>query len=50
MMAKAFQDMLEQFGLSEKILGLHANNASANDKLTTKLSSLDNLFKVEYWA
>src|SRR5882762_9189483 len=49
-MAKAFQDMLEQFGITEKILGLNADNASANDKQTTKLSSLDNSFKEEYQA
>ena len=49
-MAKAFQHMLEQFGLTEKIMGLNADNASANNKLTTKLSSLNNLFKEEYWA
>jgi len=49
-MAKAFQHMLEQFGLTEKILGLNADNASANNKLTTKLSSLDNSFKEEYRA
>ena len=49
-MAKAFQDMLEQFGLSEKILGLNADNASANDKLTTKLSSLNNSFQEDYQA
>ena len=49
-MAKAFQDMLEQFGLSEKILGLNADNASANDKLTTKLSSLNNSFQEDYRA
>ena len=49
-MAKAFQDMLEQFGLSKKILGLNADNASANDKLTTKLSSLNNSFQEDYRA
>ena len=49
-MAKAFQHMLEQFGLTEKILGLNADNASANNKLTTKLSSFDNSFKEEYRA
>jgi hypothetical protein len=49
-MAKAFQDMLERFGLTEKILGINADNASANDKQTTKLSSLNNSFKEEYRA
>jgi hypothetical protein len=49
-MAKAFQDMLERFGLTERILGVNADNASANDKQTTKLSSLNNSFKEEYQA
>jgi hypothetical protein len=49
-MAKAFQDMLEQFGLTERILGINADNASANDKQTTQLSSLNNSFKEEYQA
>jgi hypothetical protein len=49
-MAKAFQRMLERFGLTERILGVNADNASANDKQTTKLSSFDNSFKEEYRA
>ena len=49
-MAKAFQNMLEQFGLTERILGINADNASANNKQTTKLSSLNNSFKEEYRA
>jgi len=44
-MAKAFQNMLESFGLTEKILAVNADNASANDKQTTKLSNLDNSFE-----
>jgi len=47
-MAKAFQDMLERFGLTEKILGLNADNTTANDKQTTKLGSFNNSFKEEY--
>jgi hypothetical protein len=43
-MAKAFQDMLERFGLTQKILAFNADNATANDKQTTKLSALDNSF------
>ena len=49
-MAKAFQNMLEQFGLTDRVLGINADNASANDKKTTKLSSLNNSFKEEYQA
>jgi hypothetical protein len=44
-MAKAFQNMLERFGLTEKILSFNADNATANDKQTTKLSTLDNSFE-----
>jgi hypothetical protein len=43
-MANAFQEMLELFGLTDKILAVNADNATANDKLTTKLNALDNLF------
>jgi len=43
-MAKAFQDMLERFCLTEKILAVNADNATANDKQTTKLNDLDNSF------
>jgi hypothetical protein len=31
-MANAFQAMLEQFGLTEKILTVNADNATSNDK------------------
>ena len=41
-MANAFQKMLEQFGLTEKILSVNADNASPNNTLTTKLDQLDN--------
>jgi hypothetical protein len=46
-MAKAFQAMLERFGLTEKILAVNADNATANDKQTTKLDSLNNSFNEE---
>jgi hypothetical protein len=44
-MAKAFQAMLERFGLTEKILAFNADNATANDKQTTKLDALNNSFE-----
>ncbi|KAG1806028.1 hypothetical protein EV424DRAFT_1298127, partial [Suillus variegatus] len=43
-MARAFQAMLEQFGLTQKILALNADNASANDTQTKYLATLDNSF------
>ena len=43
-MVKAFQAMLKCFGLTEKILAVNADNATANDKQTTKLDSLNNSF------
>jgi hypothetical protein len=46
-MALAFQDMLERFGLTEKIHAVNADNATANDKQTTKLGALDNSFEEE---
>jgi hypothetical protein len=46
-MAKAFQAMLKRFGLTEKILAVNADNATANDKQTTKLDSLNNSFNEE---
>jgi hypothetical protein len=46
-MAKAFQEMLEHFCLTEKILAINADNATPNDKQTTKLSQLNNSFKEE---
>jgi hypothetical protein len=44
-MAKAFQAMLEHFGLEEKILVVNTDNATANNKQTTKLDTLNNLFE-----
>ena len=46
-MAKAFQAMLEHFGLTEKILAVNADNTTANNKQTTKLDSLNNSFNEE---
>ena len=39
--------MLEQFGLTEKMHALNANNATANDTQTTKFDTLDNSFEEE---
>jgi hypothetical protein len=36
-MANAFQAMLNQFGLTEKILAVNADNATSNDTQTSKL-------------
>ena len=49
-MALAFQDMLERFGLTQKILAVNADNATANDKQTMKLSKLANSFEEEHRA
>jgi hypothetical protein len=46
-MAIAFQGMLEQFGLTEKIHTVNADNAMANDKQMTKLAALPNSFEEE---
>ena len=45
MMAKAFQNMLEQYGLTQKILVVNADNVTANDMQTTKRAALDNSFE-----
>jgi hypothetical protein len=44
-MAKAFQDMLERFGIAEKILAFNADNATSNDTQTEKLDAMDNSFE-----
>ena len=44
-MAKAFQNMLEQYGLTQKILTVNADNVTTNDTQMTKLAALDNSFK-----
>ena len=49
-MANAFQKMLQQFRLTEKILSVNANNASLNNTPTTKLDQLDNAFEEDNWA
>jgi hypothetical protein len=46
-MAKAFQAMLERFSLTEKILAVSTDNATANDKMTTKLTQFNNSFEEE---
>jgi hypothetical protein len=46
-LANAFQETLEGFSLTEKILALNADNATANDKQTSKLSTLENSFEEE---
>ena len=46
-MAKAFQKMLQEFGLTRKILFFNADNASANDMQMMKLDKLDNSFNKE---
>ena len=49
-MAKAFQKMLQDFGLTEKIHTVHADNATSNNTQTTKLDQLDNTFEEENWV
>jgi len=46
-MAMAFQEMLEWFGLTEKIHALNADNVTSNDKQMTKLDALPNSFEEE---
>jgi hypothetical protein len=43
-MANTFQKMLVQFGLTQKIHAVNADNATSNDTQTTKLDQLDNTF------
>jgi hypothetical protein len=43
-MANAFQEMLERFGLTNRILALNADNATSNDTQTAKLDKLNNSF------
>ena len=49
-MANTFQAMLKHFGLTEKILAVNADNATVNDKQTTKLATLDNSFEETNWV
>ncbi|KAI9459955.1 hypothetical protein HD554DRAFT_2029024, partial [Boletus coccyginus] len=46
-LAKAFQAMLSQFRLTDKILSLNADNATNNDKQVDALAALDNSFEVD---
>jgi hypothetical protein len=49
-MARAFQCVIEQYNIANKILGVIADNASANDTMTRKLGHFNNAFKKEYCA
>ena len=49
-MAIAFQNMLERFKLTNKILTFNADNAPSNDTQMTKLDALDNSFDEENWV
>ena len=49
-MANAFQEMLEVFGLTKKILAVNADNASSNDTQIMKLDQLDNMFHKDNWS
>ena len=49
-MVNVFQKMLQQFGLTKKILAINADNATSNDMQTTKLDQLDNTFDKENWV
>ena len=42
--ANAFQEMLEVFGMTKKILAVNADNTSLNDTQIMKLDQLDNMF------
>jgi hypothetical protein len=46
-MADAFQKMIVEFGLQNKILSLTADNVSANDTQTTEFAAQDNSFQEE---
>ena len=46
-MANAFQNMLQQFRLTEKIHAINADNVASNDTQITKLDKLDNTFDKE---
>jgi len=49
-MAITFHDMLEQFGLINKILAVNTDNTTSNKTQTTKLDELDNSFDEENWV
>ena len=46
-MENAFQKMIEQFGLTKKILTVNTDNATSKNRQITKLNQLDNHFKEE---
>jgi TATA-binding protein-associated factor Taf7 len=46
-MANTFQNILEQFGLTEKLHAVNTDNTTSNDTQTTKLDQLDNTFDEE---
>ena len=46
-LAREFQNMLQSFGLTQKILSFNADNASCNDTQTASLCILDNSFEEE---
>jgi hypothetical protein len=46
-LAREFQNMLKNFGLTNKILAINADNASCNDTQTLSLCTLDNTFDEE---
>ncbi|KAG1895342.1 uncharacterized protein F5891DRAFT_907859, partial [Suillus fuscotomentosus] len=46
-LARAFQKMLEDFGLTQKILAFNGDNATSNDMQTMKLDQLPNSFAKE---
>ena len=49
-MALAFQKMLEQFWLEDKILMVNTDNEISNDTQTTKINELANSFDKENWV
>jgi len=46
-LAKAFQNMLARFNLTDKVLSVTADNATSNDKQVTALAAMDNSFDEE---
>ncbi|KAF8236334.1 hypothetical protein L208DRAFT_1026569, partial [Tricholoma matsutake] len=46
-LAKAFQKMLESYGLKNKILSVTANNVAPNDIQREALTGMDNDFQAE---
>ncbi|KAG1779315.1 hypothetical protein EV702DRAFT_936139, partial [Suillus placidus] len=49
-LARIFQKILEDFGLTQKILAFNGDNATSNDTQTTKLDQLPNSFTKENCA